>query len=116
MNMLAQAFSQTETSEYLVKNPPQIKSTANLLRRKTYDVTLKCHQEDFDPIKELIGIFKGGEASIDNKVDICKTLLSYMAPKLQSIRHTGAVQITHEQVVKQLMGITEPITIEAKNE
>lgn len=47
---------------------------------------------DFDPLKELIDMYHGGQVPPQTKVDIAKTIMEYVYPKLRAVDVTQKVE------------------------
>ncbi|RTL14530.1 MAG: hypothetical protein EKK56_00810 [Flavobacteriaceae bacterium] len=74
---------------------------------RTYNPQFKLEDLNFDPVDEMVKIFRSLDTdsyeSTCVKVDICKHLLQYIAPKLRSVEYSGNINVSHEQALKALM-------------
>lgn len=76
-----------------------------ILHRKIKDL-------DFDPVDEMIGIYKGGDLSNREKIQVCQTVMEYLYPKLKAIdvQHKSDGNITI-QILKFSEEAREPKTL-----
>jgi hypothetical protein len=69
------------------KNKPKLPGHAELFA---------CLQsQNFDPILEMIAVYRDPDTQNRTKFEICKELASYMYPKRKSVEHSGDVTHSH---------------------
>lgn len=54
------------------------------------DLADKLRDLNFDPVIEMVKIFKSRDCPVDIQAKICVDLLQYLHPKRKAVEHTGA--------------------------